>query len=199
MNGHDKRRQYIIDRIKKTALELFTTYGVEKVRMDEIAAKADVSKVTIYKYFHSKEELHREIIDLYIDEILTATEKVLDSDLDFVEKLKFTLAAKLNSPEMADSPALFELLEKNGYGQIGRGGQDGLENRIKEIMFGFYEQGKREGYIEENLPFELLYLYSEIVEAGFKAKSAELKPILADPEAFDQLLHIYYFGVFRRG
>jgi AcrR family transcriptional regulator len=196
MNGHDRRRQRIMERIKKTALELFTTYGADKVCMDEIAARADVSKVTIYKYFNSKEELHRQVIDLYVDEILAATEKVLDSDLDFMEKLKFTLVAKLNSPKIADNQALFDLLEK--YGRDGRGGQASLKNRIKEIMFKFYEQGKKQGYIEEGQSFELLYLYSEIFEAGFKAKSIDLKAILDDPEAFDRLLHLYYFGVFRR-
>ncbi len=189
MNGHDRRRQRIIDRIKKSALELFTRYGADKVSMDEIAARAHVSKVTIYKYFHKKEELYGEVIDLYLDEILAATEKVLDSDLNFTEKLKFTLAAKVNSPQVADGQALFDLSEK--FGRTAEGGQGSLNNRIRELMYRFYEQGKKEGYIEEGIPFELLYLYTEIFDAGFKAKSIDLKPILADPQAFDQLLNLY--------
>jgi AcrR family transcriptional regulator len=196
MNGHERRRQRITDRIKKSALELFTTHGADKVSMDEIADKADVSKVTIYKYFHSKQKLQREVMDIYIDQILDATEKVLYSDMNFTEKLKFTLGAKLNSPKMADSPDLFEMLDK--YGQTEGGSQERLKKRIKEIMFRFYEQGKKEGYIQKSIPFEIFYLYSEIFDAGVKAKSIELKSILADPEAFDQLLQVYYFGVFRR-
>ena len=54
MNGHDRRRQQISERIKKTALELFKDHGVEQISMDTIAEQADVSKVTIYKYFQSK-------------------------------------------------------------------------------------------------------------------------------------------------
>jgi AcrR family transcriptional regulator len=196
MNGHDRRRQRIIDRIKKSALELFTTNGADQVSMDEIAGRADVSKVTIYKYFQSKEELHREVIKLYVDEILTATEKVLDSDLDFMEKLKFTLLAKLNSPKMADTEALFGVFDQDG--QAGEARQEGLIKRIKDIMFKFYEEGKQKGYIEESIPFEILYLYSEIFQDGMKAKAEDLKPILADPAAFDQLLQVFYFGVFRR-
>jgi AcrR family transcriptional regulator len=196
MNGHDRRRQRIIDRIKKSALELFTSYGADKVSMDEIAARAAVSKVTIYKYFHKKEELYREVVDLYVDEILAATEKVLDSDLDFTEKLKFTLVAKVNSPKVADSQALFELSDK--FGQTAEGGQGSLNHRIRDLMYRFYEQGKKEGYIEQDVPFDLLYLYTQIFDAGFKAKSIDLEPIRADPQAFDQLLHLYYFGVFRR-
>jgi len=44
MNGHDKRRQQIIDRIKATALDLFTKANAEQVSMDEIAARAKVSR-----------------------------------------------------------------------------------------------------------------------------------------------------------
>ena len=196
MNGHDRRRQQIIDRIKKTALELFTKYNIDQVSMDEIAARADVSKVTIYKYFRTKEILYREVIDQYIDEILEATEKVIDSNQDFAEKLKFTLGAKENSPKVNDGQALFDLLDK--YGPAGSSKQTDLKNRIKKIMFKFYEQGKKEGYIEEGMSFELLYLYSEIFNSGIKAKSIELKPILANPKAFDQLMQIYFFGVFRK-
>jgi AcrR family transcriptional regulator len=196
MNGHDNRRQQIIDRIKKTALELFTKYEANQVRMDEIAARAAVSKVTIYKYFRNKEILYREVIDRYVDEILAATEKVIDSDLDFAEKIKFTLVAKENSPKVTDGQALFDLLDK--YGQTSDGRPAELKKRIQKIMFKFYEQGKKEGYIEESLPFELLYLYSEIFDAGVKSKSVDLKPVLADPQAFDQLMQIYFFGVFRK-
>jgi AcrR family transcriptional regulator len=196
MNGHDKRKQQIIERIKATALELFAQADAQQVSMDEIAARAEVSKVTIYKYFKTKEILYRQVIDMYVDESLAAAEKVIDSDLDFAGKLQFMLGAKENSPKVSDGQALFDLLDK--YGQSGDGRQAELRNRIKGIMFKFYEQGKKEGYIEESLPFELLYLYSEIFDAGVRAKSIDLEPILADPQAFDQLMQIYFFGVFKR-
>lgn len=196
MNGHDKRKQHIIDRIKATALELFTQANAEQVSMDEIAARADVSKVTIYKYFKTKEILYRQVIDMVVDESLAAAEKMIDSDLDFAGKLQFTLGAKENSPKVSDGKALFDLLDK--YGQGGDGRQAQLRNRIKAIMFKFYEQGKKEGYIEQAIPFELLYLYSEIFDAGVRAKSFEMQAILADPQAFDQLMQLYFFGVFRK-
>ncbi len=196
MNGHDRRRQQIIDRIKKSALELFTIREKDQVSMDEIAARASVSKVTIYKYFHTKDELYREIIDLYVDQILAATKKVLDSELDFTEKLKFTLVAKAQSPKITGSEALLGLLD--GVSQQAASGQEKLNRKVKDLMFRFYEQGKKEGYIEDGIPFEMLYLYTQIFDAGFRAKSIEMKPILDDPKSFDQLMRLFYFGVFRK-
>jgi AcrR family transcriptional regulator len=189
MDGHERRRQRIKDRIKKSALELFTSYGADKVSMDEIAARARVSKVTIYKYFHSKEELRKEIISLYVEDILAATESVLDSDLDFLEKLNITLVANLNAPQVAEGGALFDFLET---GSQVKG--ESLQEKLREIMYRFYEEGKREGYIDEELPFDLLYLYQQIFQAGFKAKLEELQPILTEPDTLEKFLHLYFFG-----
>ena len=185
MNGHEKRRHRISERILQNALELFKNYGVDQVSMDQIAAKAGVSKVTIYKYFHSKEALQREVIKRYIDEIMAATEKALDSQIDIIEKLKIIMLAEANAPQLADSQALGEILETDAQS---------LENQIRGLMYKIYEQGKREGYIAENLSFELLDMYAEIIRAGFKAKLMDLEPILNDSAAFEQLLNLFFFG-----
>ncbi len=196
MDGRTKRTQRIVGRIKESALHLFLAHGVEQVSMDEIAAGAHVSKVTIYKYFHSKAELHRQVIDLYFDEILAATEELLDGPLDFLEKLNITLVSNLNAPRVADNDAFFAILESGGQAADGEPGR--LPKRIRDIMYRFYEQGKKEGYIEEGLSFEQLYLYQQIFEAGFKAKSADLEAVMADPPALEQLLHLYFFGFIRK-
>ena len=185
MNGHEKRRHRISERILQNALELFKNYGVDQVSMDQIAAKAGVSKVTIYKYFHSKEALQREVIKRYIDEIMAATEKALDSQMDIIEKLKIIMLAEANAPQLADSQALGEILETDAQS---------LENQIRGLMYKIYEQGKREGYIAKNLSFELLDMYAEIIRAGFKAKLMDLEPILNDSAAFEQLLNLFFFG-----
>jgi AcrR family transcriptional regulator len=197
MNGHDRRRQRIKDRIKTCALELYTNFGADQVSMDAIAAKANVSKVTIYKYFHSKERLYREVINQYLDEILAATEEMLlKSDLNFTEKLKITLVAQMNSLKLAGSNILFDLLEQDDL--VEKSGQEGLKQRIKGIMYRFYEQGKKEGYIEEGLSFELLYLFSEIFQAGFKAKWDDYNADPVDSETLEQLVQLCFYGIIRR-
>ena len=141
--------------------------------------------MTIYKYFHSKEALQREVIKRYIDEIMAATEKALDSQIDIIEKLKIIMLAEANAPQLADSQALGEILETDAQS---------LENQIRGLMYKIYEQGKREGYIARNLSFELLDMYAEIIRAGFKAKLMDLEPILNDSAAFEQLLNLFFFG-----
>jgi AcrR family transcriptional regulator len=197
MNGHDRRRQRIKDRIKTSALELFTSNGADQVSMDAIAAKANVSKVTIYKYFHSKEELYNEVINQYLEENLEAIEELLlKSNLNFTDKLKITLVAQMKSLKVAGSNILFDLLEKDEL--IENTEQKGLKQRIREIMYQLYEQGKKEGFIEENLSSDLLYLFSEIFQAGFKAKWNDYKADPVDAETLEQLVQLCFYGIIRK-
>ena len=57
MDGFEKRREQKKKDILKAALSLFQQYGVQKVTISEIAKKANVSQVTIYNYFESKDNL----------------------------------------------------------------------------------------------------------------------------------------------
>jgi len=55
------------DRIKQKADELFRSYGIRSVTMDEIATRLGASKKTIYQFFADKDELVDEVIgDLLI-------------------------------------------------------------------------------------------------------------------------------------
>jgi AcrR family transcriptional regulator len=191
MDGRTKRTQRNLSRIKETALQLFSTHGVDKVSMDEIAAEANVSKVTIYKYFHSKEELHREVVNLYADQVIAATEEILNSNLDFMEKLKFALLAKTSKMAMASNRYFLDLLKKDEQAE-GR-----MNQQIKNIIFRFFEEGKQQGYIDESLPFDILYLHSEIYQAGFAAKLNDAESILEDQEARKKMLDLFFFGIIK--
>jgi TetR/AcrR family transcriptional regulator of autoinduction and epiphytic fitness len=57
----DRKRQAIIE----AAIDEFRTAGYETTSMDRIAARAEVSKRTIYNHFPSKEVLFAEILHHY--------------------------------------------------------------------------------------------------------------------------------------
>ena len=57
-----KRSQKKIESILQNAEKLFIKYGFNKVTMDSIAYEANVSKVTLYKYFPDKHHLYEMIL-----------------------------------------------------------------------------------------------------------------------------------------
>jgi len=42
------------------------------------------------------------------------------------------------------------------------------------------------------------YLYTEVFTAGLRAKSSELSNVLSDPETFEQLQRLFFFGFIRQ-
>jgi AcrR family transcriptional regulator len=55
-------------RIFEAAVEEFAEHGTAGARVDRIAAKARANKESIYRYFGTKDELLRRVIDQYLDE-----------------------------------------------------------------------------------------------------------------------------------
>lgn len=68
MDGFEKRREQKKRNILEAALALFMEYGIQRVSITEIAKKANVSQVTIYTYFESKENLVRLVFKFYVDQ-----------------------------------------------------------------------------------------------------------------------------------
>jgi AcrR family transcriptional regulator len=192
-----KRTQTKIASVKQAALELFAAYGADKVSMDEIAARANVTKKTIYAYFASKENLYTEVVNFYIDETLAAVEQVLNSDIDFFEKLRFILSTQVRAPQVASVSYLFQLLSSDA--EMAKNAYQSLQQRVKTLTQRFVEEGQQKGYIDASLSFDVLYLYAEIFQAGFQAKSRELETIFAsDRDMLEKLLNLYFFGVIRQ-
>ncbi len=88
MDGFEKRREQKKRDILEAALALFMEYGIQKVSITEIAKKANVSQVTIYNYFKSKDNLVRLVFKFYVDEIWDEQKHLLVNDLPFNEKIK---------------------------------------------------------------------------------------------------------------
>ena len=53
----DRRKRRTAEAIVAAALELFTERGFERTTIDQIAAAADISRRTFFRYFADKEEL----------------------------------------------------------------------------------------------------------------------------------------------
>lgn len=92
--------------ILAAATEVFLQHGYLGASMDEVAAKAGVSKQTVYKQFECKERLFAEIVlgtsDQLMDGLLQAYVETLDGAADAREALR-ALAGRLLQTLTADS------------------------------------------------------------------------------------------------
>lgn len=129
----DKKRQQII----QAAIDEFRQYGFTGTSMDKVAARAQVSKRTVYNHFTSKEELFSGIVGYMLELVSSAISapydpsQPIDSQLrklalqevellksqEFISLARMTIAETIHNPErMTTAIKQIECIESNMAG-----------------------------------------------------------------------------------
>lgn len=85
-------REYILG----VASDLFSSQGINATSVDTIVAKADIAKVTLYKYFKSKEQLILEYLREYDERLWKKLSEVTAHEGDAASKLTALVDAMLD-------------------------------------------------------------------------------------------------------
>ena len=108
--------------ILAAALALFAEKGFAATRMEDVAARAGVSKGTVFLYFPSKEELFRAVVRHDLLPVLTAAEALVAAHQGSAAALLRRLAERLGAvlaSEIAAIPKLV-LAEAGNFPSIAR-------------------------------------------------------------------------------
>lgn len=73
--------------IAKAAKELFTDFGYKSVSMDQIAARANVAKGTLYLYFKDKEDLFYYLAQQFLNDIADFIHSVEGKRLSILDEV----------------------------------------------------------------------------------------------------------------
>lgn len=73
--------------ILKVSQELFFSFGIQNITMDDIANKCGVSKKTIYKYYKNKSDLLNNTIVLQVKELMADLNKMRATSKNALEEL----------------------------------------------------------------------------------------------------------------
>ena len=157
MNGYEIRTQRKREDILKAAQELFSERGITDVSVGEIAKKAQVSQVTVFKYFGDKMTLARETAMAYVNQTMTFLEELLEQDIPFAEKLQLTLAQKQNGLYFLGRPFLNTLAWDDPLLQ--QLVKEALITRVVPVYEKLIRDGVREGAVDGSIPPEAITAY----------------------------------------
>ena len=154
MNQYQKTTEKKKQAIIQAALQLFKEKGFKDTSIKSIAEAAEVSPVSIYNYFGSKDNLVALCVNDLFEEITQQAEDILNSDLDFKTKLDhaFSLCQEKMSQQISEyfqdklvkEPTFSTLLAK------------AITVKKRDIYRAYIELGKEEGLIAEDLSTELI-------------------------------------------
>jgi AcrR family transcriptional regulator len=142
-------------RILAIARSKFLRYGFHRMSIDSIVRDLRTSKSTIYKYYQTKEDLIKAVIDQLNNEINDRLEEIInDDELSFCGKLivvvEFTrnTLTEINEEFLQDlklyTPLIWEYYEK------------GREYRIDTYYRKLFNDGVIEGAVRKDIDLEIL-------------------------------------------
>lgn len=189
MDGFQRRKERKIDTILNAALSLFKDFGIKKVSVTEIADQANVSQVTIYNYFGSKDDLTHAVMVYYLEEIWRDYEILLDSNHSYDEKIKQII---FKEGEIANQISDTFFKEFMKYYKADSYINDYYTNKVVPRMIQFFDEGKRLGYINPNISNEAILFYIQMFMEYMQREEVNTKilPLTED------VMTLFFYGIF---
>ena len=143
-----RRKEARPEEITAAALELFIERGYAATRLEDVAARAGVSKGTLYLYFANKEELFkavvREGIVSPLKEFRGVIENYAGSTFDLLERLIRTWWELIGSTRLSGIPKLV-MSEAQNFPEIARFYVDEVIRPGREALAALIQRGIARG------------------------------------------------------
>jgi AcrR family transcriptional regulator len=183
----NKKYQNLIN----TARELFFKHGTKRVTIEEICERADVSKMTFYKFFHNKEDLAMKILSELRDKIFSEQDAIMNQDIPFIDKIKGIMNHFIRTSEELEDIFLDEMW---GADEAFMNFFSALKDKSNKLMVEFIKKGQNEGVIRKSLKPELIMYLADVMEHVMN--SDRMKSIVPDPhERIDLMLNLTFYGI----
>jgi len=140
-----------------TAKDLFWKHGVSRVTMQEISDKADVSKMTLYKYYSNKRELALEVLKNQVGNAFIKFEQIIHSDMEFEEKLEQMFLMKIVGTKGISREFLNDIYQNRKLGLYKY--IEEQTQRSTELFKKFLAESQQQGLIRRDLKIPFVEHY----------------------------------------
>ena len=143
-----RRKEARPGEIVAAALETFVEKGFAATRLDDVAARAGVSKGTVYLYFESKEALFKAAIDTTMTPVVEAAEALASEEGKPAAELLRCFVngwwAMVGSSALGGLPKLM-VAESGNFPEIARWFHDSLIRRAQKALARIIAMGSARG------------------------------------------------------
>lgn len=151
-------------RILAVARKKFLRYGFNRMSIDGIVRDLRTSKSTIYKYYQTKEDLIKAVIDQLNNEINNRLEVIIsDADLPFCGKLSSVIEFTKNTLTEINEEFLQDL--KLYTPEIWEYYEETREYRVNTYYRKLFNDGVKEGTVRKDIDLDILIkIYFNLTE-----------------------------------
>ncbi|MEK4299825.1 TetR/AcrR family transcriptional regulator [Oceanobacillus sp. FSL W8-0428] len=189
MDGFERRTLVKKEKILNTSAALFQKEGIKKVSISKIAKEANVSQVTIYNYFESKEKLLYEALIYFVNQTWEKYHKLIEEPISYEEKMKqfiFSEAQTVN-----DLHEEFSNYMMDQYKIPGNFIEHLYQEKALPAMMQLVQQGRDEGFIDPAISDTAIFVYLQMFTDYLQKGDAieQLVPLT------EELMKLFFYGI----
>lgn len=176
MGKAEQKKQEKLERILRTTFTLFTTRGMEKTSISDIAAAAGIAKGTFYLYFKDKDDIRDTLVRNMTRQLLANALEGQDiSTLPLADKIILVLDRLLN--QLQESPLLLRFIHKNlSWSLLRSAMKHAMTHDLDSYMDVFWSLAKTDKSQWE-APEVMLFTISELVGSTCYSVVVERDPV----------------------
>lgn len=175
-----------------TSKELFWKYGFKRVTIEEICEKANVSKMTFYRFYANKLELAMSVFDMVMDNVILDFKELMQKEIPASEKMKGMLQMKFEGTNDISKEFLMDFynnpdLEVSNY----------IEKRTRDVwseIIEDFKRGQQEGWLRKDFKPEIILLFSQKIMELIKDETI-LKLYNSPQELIMEIANLFTYGI----
>ena len=176
-----------------SAKELFWAFGVKKVKVEEICAKAQVSKMSFYRHFDNKVDIAEQLLIQLMEEGMQRYRLIMAEDIPFDRKIQAIIKEKHKNAEGLSKLFLQDIYTH--YPEIMQHMEVYRKQALTEHMNDL-RQAQSEGYIRKDVKLDFVMYMLEHIHVLLK-DNALLDLFDSTQEATDSLTKFIFYGVMK--
>lgn len=183
-----------------------------QLKVDDLAKYMDISKVTLYKYFASKDDIIEQVVDYYIDYSKKADATANDESVSFLDRFQITFLQSLMCAMYISDLFLQDLKEfyphhfenlsaalqnrnKNLQAFFESGMEQQIFNRLNAVLFMVQDDAVLRRFIEPSFSIQYDITLKQAIMDFYRMKQYQLiKPeylkMIDDSNVEGQIVHI---------
>jgi AcrR family transcriptional regulator len=143
-----RRKEARPQELLAAALDLFVERGYAATRLDDVAARAGVSKGTLYLYFTNKEELFKAVVRENVVPVLGEAEEMIDryegSSTDLFREIVLGWWERIGNTKLSGITKLM-MAESNNFPEVTQFYHDEVISRGNAMIMRMLERGIERG------------------------------------------------------
>lgn len=169
------------------------TSELKRIRIADIAKQANVSQVTIYNYFGSKEALIHEVFITYVNKAVRDFEEYMNGGHTLKEKIEHILLLEKESYREFPPGLIKELLKEDP--ELSRYIDEVFKEKTIPITVRIINEGKASGEISPHISVESVLAFIQVYMNQIEA-ILDMAQQSGDIEAFlEGMVHMFFYGV----